>query len=343
MSDFSSNPLKLAELLVAAFTNDERADLSDDPVTAIATLTGLTVVVRPRSDFVDSSCSIEGLYMEDTQRIEIASAASPRRTKFTALHELGHHLVRRDQVTAKVLADAHKVKAEYSHRVEERIVDAFAAEILVPRVEAEVILNERAPTASDVNLLFELTSGSREACCVRAAQYMRRDGYVLLAEGRTVLFGATSGDAYPIRRGTLQDEDHLLDRAFRNGTARLDQVRMRHGTGLQSPEYGGDAMLANGYTFAVLTSSTELPWGGSRDPGDSNPKGFEFDCPRCGFNEHSWKRCPKCNEPTCPICHWCSCDTRRQVRLAEKRCTACRLRFPASHFAPDSEKCRDCT
>lgn len=329
-------------MLALQFTDEERINLANDPTSTITTLTGLTVIIKPRDNFDESSCSIEGLYLEDTQRIEISDSASQRRTKFTALHELGHHLVRSNLESAKVLASAHKIKPSYSQRIEERIVDAFAAEILVPRADAESVLGGRTPTAPDVVALYEMTHGSREACCVRIAQYMRKDGYVILAQGRTVLFCVATGDAYAVRRGTTQDVGHLLDRAFQNGLARDDQVRMRHSTDLQSPEYGGEALVANGFTFAILTSATELPWGGHRAKGDAKPRGFKMDCMRCGFDEETWKRCPKCYGPSCPKCHWCHCDEVRQARMIEKRCIDCRLRWPASHYGPGSDRCRDC-
>jgi IrrE N-terminal-like domain len=313
----------LAEQLGAGFSNDERVALAGDPMSAIPELAPLTVNVR-RRDVARSQCSVEGLYLEEQGLIEVMPAMSARRTKFTTLHEFGHHLARNTRETARELAAAHAISEVHSKRLEERIADAFAAELLVPTADVVALLDGHQPIAEHVRDLFELVEGSREACCIRMAQHMLANGYIILAEERTVRFCAVVGDAYSVRRGTIQDEHHLLAAAFANGYAQRDHVRMRHASGIQTREYGGQAVLTDdGYTFAVLTDATRLPWGGWRTPGDEGPAGIDMECDGCGEEVEAWKRCPACTGPICPHCSWCACSAPRPPRVATQRCTAC--------------------
>jgi hypothetical protein len=335
----------LAEALAAGFSAEQRAALVDDPFTAIPELAGLTVDVRDSSRAASSTCSVEGLYLEDG-RITVMRAMSPRRTKFTALHEFGHHLARNTAETVRELASAYRVSDRQSRTLEERIADAFAAELLVPSADAAELLEGRSPTAGDVRDLFVVCEGSREACCVRMAQYMRANGYIMLAEGQSVRFCAVVGDAFPVRRGVVQDDDHLLARASRTGEAQMEQVRMRHASGVQTREYGGHAVVADdGYTYAVLTDSTKPPWGGWRLPGDQRPAGIEMECDGCGHEVEAWKRCSTCRGPVCPRqeCGWCSCESPRRTRVAMKRCEGgCQLTKRFDLFPPGSDICVDC-
>lgn len=332
-----------ANALAATFSDGDRAALVDDPIAAIPTLAPLQVLVRDREKVATSTCSVEGLYREGDGLIEVLPAMSRRRTKFTALHEFGHHLARRSVDTARALAAAHRISPQHSRKLEERIADAFAAELLVPDATVMELLEGRAPTAEDVRDLFELTEGSREACCVRIAQWMAANGYVLLAEDRTIRFCAVAGDAYAIRRGAVQDDDHLIARAARLGSARADQIRLRHPSAIQTREYGGQAVLASdGYTYAVLTDATSLPWGGWRTPGDVHPAGIDMECDGCGEDVEAWKRCLTCGGPICPRCGWCSCSAPRRARVADKRCVACQQMRRVDLFAPGSDTCVDC-
>jgi hypothetical protein len=335
----------MAEVLAAGFSADQRAALADDPFAAIPKLSDLTIDVRESNRAASSACSVEGLYLEDG-RITVMRAMSQRRTKFTALHEFGHHLARNTAEMARALASAYRVSDRHSRNLEERIADAFAAELLVPSADAAALLAGRDPTAGDVRDLFVVSEGSREACCVRMAQHMRANGYVILAEDRVVRFCALVGDAFPLRRGVIQDEEHLLARASRTGESHMDQVRMRHVSGVQTREFGGHAVVAeDGYTYAVLTDTTRPPWGGWRTPGDEYPAGIDMECDGCGQEVAAWKRCSTCGSPVCPRrdCGWCSCEAPRRARVATKRCQGtCQLTKRFDLFPPGSNICIDC-
>lgn len=331
----------LAELLCGRFLPTQREWLAADPVAAIESLTDLTVEVREPGDFGSSSCSVEGIYYETDRRIRVMRSTSARRTKFTALHELGHDQARNTEATARIIFG---LSTKGGRDLEERVADAFAAELLVPTADVEDLLEGRQPTAIDVADLFELVEGSREACCVRMAQYLKDDGYVILAEGSVLRFCAVAGGAFPVRRGTDQGPHHLLAAANRSGVTVADQVRLRYPSGFGTPEYGGQAVERGGYVYAVLTASTKLPWGGWRIPGDPRPAPVEYHCRGCDEDVESWKRCETCESMICPHeeCSWCPCQGPGRAVIAERRCRICQLMKRVDLFDGGGDVCRDC-
>ena len=325
---------RLAHLLYKTFAATELVQLRDDPFVAIP-----HVVPSVEIELVDSvggfDCSVAGRYVQTIRRISVEISASTRRTKFTALHELGHDQARRHKVVAKRLAQL----GDDGLRLEEKVADAFAAMILVPDLVVDEILAHRAPTAHDVVKLFKHAdvAGSREACCVRIAQRMSGNGYVLLCQEDLVLFCAPVGAAYRIRRRTPQDRDHFITRALSSGGAVTDNhVRLRHSTGTLTPELSGQALADGDYVFSVLTDASTLPWGGFRLPrtGDAaRPQLPEVWCDDCDDACDAGRRCDR--DPShwvCRRCGWCEC--RKPPPLVEKTCEVC-WEIKAAHLFPD--------
>ncbi len=339
-TSFVGDSRALGESLCERYSAEERAWLAAEPSEAIPALTDLSVQICEPEEFGSSNCSVEGLYLPQRRHITVMRTGR-RRTKFTLLHELGHDHARRTDATAELLAGMTRGSVPY----EERIADAFAAEILVPSAEVEAVLEGRSPTAADVADLCELVEGSMEACCVRMAQHLGAGGYVLLAEGSVVRFCAVAGDTYRIRRGTDQGADHLLAIAARHGSASADQVRLYHRSGVRTREYGGDAVSRGDLAFAVLTEATNPPWGGWRPPGDARPLGVDLLCGGCDQDVVSWKRCETCGGMVCPRgeCGWCLCRGPGRAVVAERVCARCFLTKRFDLFPDDGDTCRDCS
>lgn len=337
-----SDPTALGASLSAAFDGTELNWLREDPFEAIPLLEPeLTVELADADGRGD--CSVEGLYHEDAQSITVHRALSPRRTKFTALHEYGHHRARRDPAVARVLARAGETAGRI---LEERIADSFASQILIPAGSVEEVLAGRQPTAADAAALFRhhAVAGSREACCVRIAQHMSSPGYVLLGEGSSIRFCATVGGSYRVRRGTDQGSDHLIARAARSGTARSDYVRLTHASGAETPEFSGHAVREGNYVFAVLTSATNLPWGGwvpRRESQARLPGPPEIDCHGCNQLSEAWKRCDDdASHRVCSNCGWCLCRAPRPI-AKERACDTCFATKAAHLFPDDGSTCID--
>lgn len=329
--------------LASAFSRDERRRLSEDPISSIpAVVPGVTV--RVQNDPIDGGCDVEGLYHEQSRTITVQRALSPRRTKFTALHELGHDHARRDVDVARRLVRAGN---EQGRRLEEKIADAFAAEILIPTEIVDEVLGTGAPTARTVVELFrdDRIGGSREACCVRAAQRMTHNGYVLLAAGSEIRFCAAVGGAYRVRRGSRQPEGHLIGMAAERGYAVGDHVRLRHPSGSETPEFSGQAVADDGYVFAVLTDATSPPWGGWNPPRDRQARSAaapELDCPDCDAVTEAWTRCDvESAHRVCGVCGWCECK-KPKGKVAEKRCDTCFATKRVELFPNGGSTCTDC-
>lgn len=335
--------LALAGVLCATFDADELELLREDALEAIPIVTPEITLRIVDYDPSEDACGIEGHYDETTRTVTVRLATSRRRTWFTALHELGHDRARRHPEVARAIA---QLSPDAGRRYEEDIANAFAATVLIPDDVLEAAMGEREPTAVAVAELFgdPRVHGSREACCVRVAQRMRGNGYVILAEGATVRFCATVGSTYRVARGTAQDRGHLLERATDQGLATDNHVVLRHRSGAITPPFAGQAVADGTYVFAVLTDATNLPWGGWVPPRDSRPADGppELWCDECDEIVEAWEKCDTDRRHrVCGVCGWCACRAPK-AKLKEKICTECTQPKHVELFDEHSEICRDC-
>lgn len=334
------SPKDLAQILIDRYTDEQLEDLRRDTFDAIAQVDpGVTlhVVVRLARD----DCGVEGMYHEPTGRIYVQAARSARRTRFTALHEFGHRRARETVETARELA---RLRPDRSRQFEEKVADAFAAGILIPDHVVDRILGGRQPTARHAVDLFDdpEVGGSREACCVKLAQRMTGNGYVLLAQADTILFCAPVGTPFRLARGTSQGHDHLLAKASQRGAAVSDHVTLTHRSGGGTPEFAGQAVASGDYVFAVLTDATKLPWGGWRPPSTSTGTAPEAYCESCDELVEAWDWCDIGRHRICGECGWCACS-KPKAKIPTRPCDSCFLTKPLAVFDGDSRTCRDCT
>jgi hypothetical protein len=236
------------------------------------------------------------------------------------------------------------LQADASRRAEERVADAFAAAVLIPDGAVDEVLNGSAPTAQHLVDLFHRSdvAGSREACCVRIAQRMTGNGYVILAEGNRLRFCAVVGSAYAIRRGTEQPGVGLLRIATEQGTSTDPNTKLQFPDGRFTGEYAGHSVADGLYTFAVLTDSSTPPWGGWIAPRRSEGEAPEIFCLECDEVTEAWQRCDTNSaHRVCSVCGWCECHTPR-VRVAERRCDVCTVLKRVDLFPDGGSTCRDC-
>lgn len=330
----------LAEILCNKLSGEEIEILREDPFEAIPLIDPAVVVQLVHHEPGDG-CSVEGLYQEATRSITVQQASSHRRTRFTAIHEFGHDRARHDGDVARHLA---ALQGNASRRAEERVADAFAAAVLIPDGAVDGVLNGSAPTAQHVVDLFHRfdVAGSREACCVRIAQRMTGNGYVVLAEGSRLRFCAVAGSAYPIRRGTEQPGVGLLRSAAERGISTDPNTRLQFPDGRFTGEYAGQAVADGIYTFAVLTDSTTPPWGGWIAPRRNEGDAPEIFCGECDEVTEAWQRCEtNAVHRVCSVCSWCECRTPR-VRVAERICDSCTALKRVDLFPDGGSTCLDC-
>lgn len=286
-------------------------------------------------------CSVAGSYLPDTAppTLVIGMSRSHRRRGFTALHELGHHLQQTDIGLGQRLFTRQDTEA-----FEEAACDAVAARVLIPDDYMAGRFDRRGPTAPHVVDLFHDSRASREACCVRAAEYLTGGGIVVLLDSTgTVRFAATRG-LVPPARGSDQSNTPLIAAALRQlGTAEHDTTFVAYRNGSTSDAlYGQAAWCDEDYLFAILASDNAAwrPFAPPRP--DTGRFGFDtwWTCETCGESFHaSEPPCECCDEPRCRDGH-CDCTTARVAQ--DRRCDTCFLILAPSRFEGSSATCRDC-
>lgn len=326
-------PLMLAHLTA---TDVDIRKLADDPASVIPTVDNIVLTwVDPA--VIDSGCSVAALYngQDNPPRISVAKDASPGRRAFSALHELGHHLCTR--VTA--IMDEFWDLPDGGASIEEDLVDAFAAAVLLP---PDMVTTTFASgvTAAKVVDLWQATSASREACCVAAAQRLLAPGYVMLldANGRCQ-FAARHGDLFSIARGSVQTGVKLQP-ALRGGTARGVE-RPDFLSGVRSSEMHFDAVAGGSYIFAVWVTDSPA-WDALPVLLNSGPVGHSGYCEACAKEFTAWRPpCARCGEPHCPTCGHCDCEPASEQKTVTRRCTRCFLDLPLWAFDGSSTTCNE--
>jgi IrrE N-terminal-like domain len=329
---------QLVTAMMAHLTADgiDLDELAGDPSAVIATVDDL-VFQWVNTDTIGGGCSVAALYSgaEHPPRISVARDASAGRRAFSALHEFGHHLCRR----ATTVSDALFELPDGGHSIEEDLVDAFAAAVLLPQHTVTTGFADGVDAAAVIQL-WRSTAASREACCVAAAQHLPAPGYVMLLQwDGHCQFAARNGDVFPIARNSLQTAARLQP-ALRGGTARgVDRPNL--GSGIGSAEMHFDARADERYVFAVWLTDSPA-WDALPVPLDAAPAGHDGYCEACAQEFTSWKaKCQQCSEPRCPRCGACSCEHGAQSRTTTRFCQRCFCLLPLQAFDGDSTICNE--
>jgi hypothetical protein len=332
------DPHAEAGRLLAQISSDDLAELADDPVGAIEVLFDIEITSRPAFS-PGTGCDIDGLYLPGPPpHIMLADDVSQARQRFTALHELGHHLIEYDN-------HLNDLDIDTAHRRDEEICNEVAASILIPAATIAKLVPPSTFTAHDVAELHAAVGASRAACCVAAVRQLHRPGCVILGEpdGTAVFIAHHSATRWRIARNTPQGTDSLLATAgHRPGGHARGVTRARFANGNISGELQGDAFADHdGWVFAVFVEDPYSPWqsGLSVASADTGPTSDEIECPHCLSAGESWSApCPTCRERRCSNCGRCSCP----VGPATRQCGCCFLMKPANQFVPESPYCADC-
>jgi Zn-dependent peptidase ImmA (M78 family) len=230
----------LARLL--EMVSAHRAELAASTFITIQERYGLPMTQRPESR-TPGVCGVDGAYFTDPPRIVVAASQTLERRKFTALHELAHHLIR-NCYELFVLAGRRGL--------EEAICDQFAAEILAPQALCdEVLRGQSQPTGAMLLTLYQRSHASRTVCARRLAQRLRRPGHVVIARGTVVTYCASQRIPFRAGYGTEQGEPSLFSDAVERGAAAGD-ARLLYGDGFLSPVFAADAVYDDAHVFAVF-------------------------------------------------------------------------------------------
>lgn len=301
---------------------DTEAELRRDP--------SIEIGVLDVADVPDT-CSIVATHQERQGQpcgVLLSAGQSRGRAAFSLLHEYAHHLLEQVTDAQVVLFQAGAA----AHSLEERMCDAFASSILIPTAEVDAALSEGV-TAEAVASLIRTSAASKEATAVAAAARLTEPGYVmLLRNDATVAFAARSRDAFPVARGTLQQD--FLKHAVEGGPLRgIGRVSYR--TGTRSGEHHIDCVRVGAIVVAVAVDGRApwLPFTPRVDRGPATESGW---CEPCAREFTSFKPpCGACGEPVCTTCSTCDCGPT--VARGARSCTRCFQIQPARAFPTDTD------
>lgn len=304
---------------------------SVDPQEALNLVPG--VEVRWTYERLRGGCDLGGAYDGDSEppTITLRWSSNEKRNNFTALHELGHHLLYSDEDwqyrVLPTLGDKARV-------VEEKIVNDFAATLLVPESVIQQHLGAGV-TANGLREMVSQTEASATTCCISALN---------LSGERLVMLGDTEGhiwyadsNGHPYNPGKRVQQPSLAtaaERALSEGHYTLvGGEGIRYSTGRADTDVRIDVALHDGLVIAVVTSTR--PDSRSRLDSDWNEE-----CAACGsfFKINSSAgQCSTCGDWKCADCRGCECSNANVVT-----CTRCFLALSLAEVGKGLTVHEDC-
>ena len=334
----SIDPVAEARRFLEEISPSDHHNLAEDPASTVEGLFAVEVTLRPALSRA-SGCTVEGTYDPGPPpRILAASDVAQARTRFTILHELGHHLIELD-------GSLNDLSVRDSDRRDEEICDEIAARVLMPEDVREELVPAGRFTARNVAELYGATRASHQACCVTAARRLKAPGCVILgtSDGTATYVAHHPTTQWRIARGTPQGEDSLIAKATRRSTKHARGVaNVRFSSGALSGPMHGDAFAAeDGWVYAVIVEDSHSPWERTPRHVITNPwpEAAEIECGHCGEASRSRRApCRRCGDRFCRRCGRCSCPLVPATRL----CPACFLQKASNQFVDGSAVCVDC-
>jgi hypothetical protein len=314
--------------------------ITDDFVEGIDQWPGLELRILESQQGEDRDCSVAGAYLDgqDPKIMGVAKAA-PARMRFTALHELGHHIQRSDDDLMQSLLD----RPDYGRIAEEAACDLFAARILLPQSDVDRVLGQSTPSAVSVRDLWQSHRASRAATAVAAVQKLSTDGHVLVVSGAGNVEFATSRGLPRIGRNSDQSGTDFVRTILSTSHTRVQgKTRFSYRDSISGERLYFQAAHDGADYWFVVAAVSSVPWETLALPmlDDRTVQGYWWTCELC---EHNWESfAPKhqpCGTPVCESCGRCSC---RKNALKTRKCDACFLEKSINEFVGDSRICIEC-
>ncbi|WP_197487087.1 ImmA/IrrE family metallo-endopeptidase [Oerskovia enterophila] len=284
----------------------------------------------------DESCPVAGYYDHRERAIVLHPSRTATRDRFTVLHELGHHVQRLNQLWADVWC---MLPAAIGEQLNERVADAFAAEILIPSTATEL-------KASDVTARDLLASHQRFSTASRSAlaHHALRDAspsddviVVVCDRYGEVRFARSVGHLWAPRSGAVQPGFLTLIADALRGSGHASG-RLVPGLIAASGNVQDDLVAdlafdeAGEWAFVVIRLAFRFA------PPSWVDRTMECPSAACGeafAPDSSMSCCPKCDTIRCPHCGSCAC-----VNNPEQPCPSCHMAYSAAELAhPERHEC----
>lgn len=283
--------------------------LTSDPEAAISASSEVSIEYDPSPH---AGCSVFGYYRFRTtppSLIIVHPSMTSARDRFTILHELGHHIQRQHLLWANV---RYSIRGLAGDRVEERVSDAIAAEVLIPSHEDE---EAQTISATSLSQIHSRSRASRSAVAMRAIEVAPESESAVVSvvdsDGVVIFARAVGDDIFSPARGLAQPGfKTLIDRARENFGVTNGPLNegLNTRSGWVQHDLTADLALdySENYAFVVLRPTQRF----GREPVWENNVA-ECLSEACGtaFNlDESVQMCVRCTSPKCPECSSCSCE-----------------------------------
>lgn len=279
------------------------------------------VVVEWASTPPRGSCELGGVYDGDVEpaRITIRESHNHKRNLFTALHEVGHHILWNDEAWQFQILPELRDKARL---IEEKIVNDFAASILVPEEAVALHLGDGV-SPEGIQALIQGTQASATTCCIRALNEPGQRLVILASEDGHIWYADSNGTPYnPGKRVAQPALIAAIERARESGKYRLmGGDGIRYSKGWADTDVCLDVLLHDGLVIAVVTSTRPSLRG-------SVSTVWHEVCEACGAEfavSASSGQCTTCGDWKCPDCRGCQCTASKAVY-----CRRCFLALPTA-------------
>lgn len=331
-----AEPLALRMLQELSERYDSTDALAEDPLHWIDACSDVALVLDDSAMLLEHS--VYGRYdaEPDTPRIIVAARQSRGRQHFTALHELGHHILR----TTSAFADELIERDDFGAALEERAADRFAALVLIPEAVVAPLLGEGVPTAAAViSSWAHLPAVSMHAVMVRAIANFSSEGYLILLDADGRVLSCVSRDAPPLAVGSDQSATTIWQNLTARDGATASDTRFRFRGVTHGDAYYAQARRLPNDTVLIVAARERVPWQLSVRRQEFHPDRHWWTCERCSEGFEVWNPpCSICATPICPSCGHCSCG----AVLEEFLCTECFIRRPPSERSTTPNICTQC-
>jgi hypothetical protein len=226
--------------------------LRDDPFGTIRDRGVIDLVIEEE---LAESCSGGGGYYDRKTATIYLHPVFARRNNFTLLHEVGHHIQRKDGEWA--LHQMSLGHFDLFRKCDERVSDAIAACVLLPLhlMRDPLVVSPAQAMAG----LFSSTAGSRSAVLKRVASVIGNDANWVLAvadlDGR-VVSASTTFERFQPKAGMIQPGfAALAEEARRGWVRRVFREGMVYQGGCELHGMTAEAALdaSGSYVFVALT------------------------------------------------------------------------------------------